>query len=261
LTEDDKPYSRRRVLRRLAAVGAIGTAIGIAADELLLKRAYLPPTSSAGTTDYDDFRQLPTPPTTPAPGYDRVHVETDKLLHVIDDDGHNRAMEPHASASYIIFNEGSVVNARNGNTGTIDYSGSDPAVVISDAIDALSNGGKILIKAGVYVLNSLPIILGGDAGSAAIGSNSTSGVELCGEGPSTVLKAARNLNGTIIGILNVNNWYIHDLQVDGNQGYQTGGGVSPQLNGITLFNTTNAIGVQPTLRYRTVTFTTARPTA
>jgi hypothetical protein len=134
-----------------------------------------------------------------------------------------------------------MIKARNGSTGLIDYSAPDPAAVISNSINALSNGGKICIKAGTYVLNSLPVILGGNAGNAAIGSASISGVELFGEGAATVLKAGSNLNGTIIGILNVDNWYIHGIQVDGNREYQSGGGVNPELMGMNLYNTTNTL--------------------
>ena len=225
----------------MAAVGAIGTVIGITADELALKQACLGSTSNSATAEYEDLPQLPSPPPTPSSGYDRVHVETDKLLHVIDDVGYNRAMEPHAPASYIIFNEGPTVKARNGSTGAIDYLGSEPAAVIFNAINALSNGGKIFIKAGTYVLNSLPVMLGGDAGNAAIGSTSISGIELCGEGTASHLQLGTNQNGTVIGILNVNNWYIHDLQVDGNREFQSGWGMHPELMGMNLYNTTNTV--------------------
>jgi len=225
----------------LAAVGAVGTAIGIGADELALKRAYSGLTDASGAGEYEDFPQLPTPPAAPSSGYDRLHIEADKLLHVTDDAGYNRAMEPHSSASYIIFNEGSMVKARNGSTGAIDYSGSEPAVVICNAINALTNGGKIFVKSGTYIMNSLPVTIGGDAGNAAIGSTSASGIELCGEGAATYLKAGTNLNGTVIGALNVDNWYIHDLQVDGNREAQNGDGINPELMGINLFNTTNTV--------------------
>jgi hypothetical protein len=68
-----------------------------------------------------------------------------------------------------------------------------------------------------------------------------SGIELFGEGAGTVLKAGANLNGTVIGVLNVDNWYIHDLQVDGNRQTQNGDGINPELLGISLFNTTNTV--------------------
>jgi len=54
------------------------------------------------------------------------------------------------TASYIIFIEDGVVKAKNGHNGEIDFSGSDAATVIQSAINALTRGGKIFIKAGAY---------------------------------------------------------------------------------------------------------------
>jgi len=50
-------------------------------------------------------------------------------------------------ASYIIWKDGSTYYALNGSTGEIDYSGTDAATVIQNAIDSLSGiGGKIILK-------------------------------------------------------------------------------------------------------------------
>ena len=59
------------------------------------------------------------------------------------------------SASYIVYSgsypsAGGPYFAQNGLTGRIDYSGSDTSTVIQSAIDALTNGGKIYIKAGTF---------------------------------------------------------------------------------------------------------------
>ena len=131
------------------------------------------------------------------------------------------------SAAYIIFNDttdsSNSYKALNGTTGAIDYKGSEPAAVIYSAINNLPNGGKVFIKAGTYLLASLNLNAGGPA---AIGSTTVSGIELCGEGAATHLQAAANLNGHVIALANVNNWHIHDLQIDGNRANQSGSGAT-----------------------------------
>jgi parallel beta-helix repeat protein len=52
--------------------------------------------------------------------------------------------------SYIIWTDGTKYYAKNGQTGQIEFSGTDASTVIQSAIDALPNGGKIFIKAGTY---------------------------------------------------------------------------------------------------------------
>jgi hypothetical protein len=146
-----------------------------------------------------------------------------------------------ASCSYMIFQSGATTYAENCNTSNIDYSGTNPATVINSAIAALTNGGKVFIKAGTYTLTTTPINLGG-GNVAAIGTTSVSGIELYGEGLSTILSAGTNLNGVVIGVLNANNWYIHDLQVNGNRASQTdGGGSPPFLVGIEVYNSNNTV--------------------
>jgi len=59
-------------------------------------------------------------------------------------------------ASYIIFTDGNGnYYARNGMTGEIEFSGTVPRTVIQSAIDSLTNGGKILFKAGTYPINGI----------------------------------------------------------------------------------------------------------
>ena len=76
-------------------------------------------------------------------------------------------------ASYIIDNESGTINAYSGNTGMVAYSGTDAAIVIQNAIDALpSNGGLIFLRAGTYPITT--------PGSSTIAV--PSGVTLQGEG-------------------------------------------------------------------------------
>lgn len=59
--------------------------------------------------------------------------------------------------SYIVFTDGSNFFARNGKTGAVDTSGSNPTTVIQYALDQTSSsgGGAVQIKAGNYSLPSL----------------------------------------------------------------------------------------------------------
>jgi parallel beta-helix repeat protein len=60
-------------------------------------------------------------------------------------------------ASYIIRNSNGTIQAINGSTGKIDYSGADASTVIQSAINALTNG-SIFIKKGNYELNNRIIV-------------------------------------------------------------------------------------------------------
>jgi len=55
------------------------------------------------------------------------------------------------TASYIIFKDGDLVKAKNGQTGKIEFSDENAAAVMQNAINALpNNGGKIFIKKADY---------------------------------------------------------------------------------------------------------------
>lgn len=66
------------------------------------------------------------------------------------------------TASYIIYGEDTnndgimdIIYGKNGKTGKIDFRSTDAASVIQNAIDALTNGGKIYIKRGSYQITSI----------------------------------------------------------------------------------------------------------
>ena len=63
---------------------------------------------------------------------------------------HMPVEQPPATASYIIFKKGSKTYAKNGTYGHIEYEDTDSATVIQNAIDALIDGGRILISPGTY---------------------------------------------------------------------------------------------------------------
>ncbi len=58
-----------------------------------------------------------------------------------------------STASYIVYYQDNFY-AQNGTTGIVDYSGTDAGIVIQAAIDALQNGGLIVLRTGIYPLNN-----------------------------------------------------------------------------------------------------------
>jgi parallel beta-helix repeat protein len=120
--------------------------------------------------------------------------------------------------SYLIWTDNSKVYAKNGLTGTIDYSQADAATVINNAVTATHNrgGGIVFIKSGTYSICSSIIM--------------KSYVTLEGEGwgeqkASTILRLADNVNNDVIKTPQQKNYHItvRNLQIDGNQHHQTAG--------------------------------------
>jgi len=126
-------------------------------------------------------------------------------------------------ASYIIRKNGNYVEAINGSTGKIDYggqnntggvSGSDAAAVIQAAVDALTNGGKIVLREGLYTIDAY-ITLYDD-------------VVLEGQGWQTIIKQADSANlDRMIRMRSVDNagdrCVIRNLKLDGNKANQASG--------------------------------------
>ncbi|MBW2649201.1 MAG: right-handed parallel beta-helix repeat-containing protein [Deltaproteobacteria bacterium] len=92
---------------------------------------------------------------------------------------------PPDTASYIIFKEGNLIKAKNGNTGQIEYKGSDALTVINNAAADLSDGGRIYIRKGTYDI--------GD-GTIKIYDNTV----LCGDGPSTLIVQSSSTDNPVI---------------------------------------------------------------
>lgn len=79
---------------------------------------------------------------------------------------------PAQPASYTVFLDGSTIKARNGDDGTIDFSGTDASVVIQAVIDALTFG-KVFLKAGTYdcpsnIIGKAKVYLDGEGDEATI---------------------------------------------------------------------------------------------
>jgi len=117
------------------------------------------------------------------------------------------------SADYIVQADGNIVKATNGKTGAVDYSNSDARTVIQNAINALTGGGIVLIKAGTYTIS----------GTISITNNN---IQLSGEGPSTILTVPNNSMGSSFMhmiYVQANDFELHDIKIDGNQANQTAG--------------------------------------
>ncbi len=56
-----------------------------------------------------------------------------------------------STASYVIYYQ-NIFYAQNGTTGKIDYSGTDASTVIQAAIEALKDGGLLVLRRGIYNL-------------------------------------------------------------------------------------------------------------
>jgi len=126
-------------------------------------------------------------------------------------------LSPDQAASYVIFidsDDENKIKARNGATGQIEFSGTDAATTINNAINALSNGGMVLIRAGAYIINSTIQL-------------NHHGVQLVGEGFSTYLLLNNNSNTHILKINdNCTRCVITDLRINGNWGNNaTGHGI------------------------------------
>lgn len=108
---------------------------------------------------------------------------------------------PEQVASYIIFKEGSTTYAKNGKTGSIDYSSSSSNTVIQNSIDALVEGGLIFLRTGEY--SDLSLVIGGNDFNIIIS----------GGGFGTKLKGT-NIYNAAIRMLNTRNITIRNLWMD-----------------------------------------------
>jgi len=62
-----------------------------------------------------------------------------------------------STASYVIYHQNNFY-VQNGTTGRIDYSGPDAATVIQPAINALFDGGLIVLRRGIYPLTNTLLV-------------------------------------------------------------------------------------------------------
>jgi len=150
------------------------------------------------------------------------------------DKGEEKPVPPYSA---IVYKEGDEVRAedRKGRKIASGASGVDDASVIQSAIDSVANagGGKVFIRAGTYIIPSIP------EGSWAIIVES--GIEVIGEGEATIIRLADGLSvSSESGAVRLkSNSAIYNLILDGNKD-----AVSGDLNGLELIGShSKAIGV------------------
>jgi hypothetical protein len=103
-----------------------------------------------------------------------------------------------------------MIKAKNGITGKIDFSGTDAAAVIQKALDALKNGGKVLIADGTYSISSAIEIR-------------NENIAVSGNGAGTVLRMNNGANLDSLLWIVAHFTTVSDITVDSNQAGQSSG--------------------------------------
>jgi len=122
--------------------------------------------------------------------------------------------------SYIIRknpSDSKIIEAINGTTGKIDYSGTNASTVIQSAINA---GGQTMLTTGTYIVNNTICLT--DTAQCLVGN-----------GKSTILQLADGADCNVINITGTAKWFqeVRNLKIDGNKDQQTKG------NGIYISHT------------------------
>ena len=133
-------------------------------------------------------------------------------------------------ADFYLYIESGAYKARNGTTGLIDYSSTtDVGTVLNSAINALTNGGLIIIDSGIYLvtttINMQPKIRikgAGDATVLKLDNTQNKDVISSGSGgQSFSTLTGTGTSGSSSGPYSV---YIEDLMIDGNKANNTTAG-------------------------------------
>jgi parallel beta-helix repeat protein len=114
--------------------------------------------------------------------------------------------------SYLIETDGTYVWAKNGKTGQIEFSGTDAATVIQSAINALTSGGKIFLKAGAYNLTKKVSLAGNvqlEAEKGAVFNVQTGFTDKCAI-------HVLNVNSVVLDGFTLNcNWLTEGVRIEG----------------------------------------------
>jgi len=122
---------------------------------------------------------------------------------------------------YVIEKISTTYHARPGrNTGLTAYSGATAATVINQAIAALTSGGDIYFKQGIYTITASIV----DGGNSDINLIFEKGAKLT---------AGNALNLPVIYLTSVSRWRVKGMEIDGNKANQTApdGSGAPQTDG------------------------------
>jgi hypothetical protein len=172
--EKNLHIERRAFMRNVLELGLIGALGGLFAlfvndEQKILKlnqiieevKAAAPPEMTT-TPDWIDFAVLSS---RSSASIGRMEMIKDVGGTVVNPsyspDGSNwRDLRPEQAATYVIFvdpTDSNKIKARNGTTGAVDYSGTDAATVIQEAISGLPAtyaNARIFIREGTYLMNS-----------------------------------------------------------------------------------------------------------
>jgi hypothetical protein len=133
--------------------------------------------------------------------------------------------------SFIIKKDGDYTVATDGD-GQNRFADKDPAVVMQNALDSLTDGGRVFIKKGLYVLKSKRQIPWTGVTLYACIVPKYSYTELIAE-KGTVLKLGDNVGGSVIGVAeNCSHVRIEGVEIDGNNANNPDTGVDGDLCGI-----------------------------
>jgi len=109
-------------------------------------------------------------------------------------------------ASYVIWQDGATINATNGTTGVIDYSGTVASTVFQSVINALTSGGLIFVREGTYSFTA----------EVALASD----IEIVGVYGATIIQGGAVVNGALFQANgNLTDITIRDLILDGNTNF------------------------------------------
>ncbi len=115
-----------------------------------------------------------------------------------------RPVYPEISASYVIYiDDNDLIYAKNGNTGHIDYSGTDAVTVIQQALDALTEGGMLLVKEGTYHITESIIVY--------------DSITIKGEGKSTIFRMVDEANAYCFRVRERIDVILADFLIEGNK--------------------------------------------
>jgi hypothetical protein len=133
------------------------------------------------------------------------------------------------SGSYVIFKLGQECYSRNGLTGALDFSGSNATAVIQSTINAMNEGGSIVLRNGSYEITNTIQLLGRHNLTFRGEGWAT---RLIGVGDHTILRIGSRQGG---GMDVCSGIRISDLNIDGSK--QTKQAIAPELN-------LNGIGIE-----------------